>query len=105
MIMLTPLSFASSKIDLIKRFKKLSSALISYTNSKISALSANNKTEFKNNYKFYLTVCNSLKNSTLSYVFSNFVMQYVVGKVNEDDTLELEVVSVVPASSLRLLSI
>ena len=83
-------AFASSKIDLIKRFKKLSSALISYTNSKISALSANNKTEFKNNYKFYHTICNSLKNSTLSYVFSNFVMQYVVGKVNDNSMKKSE---------------
>ena len=83
-------AFSSSKIDLIKRFAKLSSALISYCNSKISALSANNKSEFKNNYSFYLTVCNALKDSTLSFMFSNFVMQYVVGQVNSNSMKKYE---------------
>lgn len=75
-------AFLSSKIELIKRFGKLISALKSYSNSKISALSAKNKTDFKNNFNFYFTVCNSLKDNTLSYVFSNFVMQFIVGEVN-----------------------
>lgn len=75
-------TFLSSKVMLIKRFPKLFSALISYSNSKISALSAKNKTGFKNNYNFYLSVCSSLKDNTLSFMFSNYVMQYVVGEVN-----------------------
>jgi len=74
--------FVSSRINLVKRFRKLSSALTSYSNSKISALSSKEKTSFKCNYDFYLVLCNSLKDKTLSFVFSNYVMQYVVGEVN-----------------------
>ena len=77
-------AFLVSKIELIKRFKKLYSALKSYSNSKVSALSAKDKSVFKNNYSFYLVVCSSLKDTTLSFVFSNYVMQYVVGEVNSN---------------------
>lgn len=77
-------AFLSSKIELIKRFGKLYSALKSYSNSKVSALSAKDKSDFKNNYNFYLIVCNALKDNTLSFVFSNYVMQYVVGEVNSN---------------------
>lgn len=83
-------AFSSSKIDLIKRFAKLSSALISYCNSKISALSANNKLEFKSNYTLYLSVCNALRDSTLSFMFSKFVMQYVVVQVNSNSMTKHE---------------
>ena len=75
-------AFTSSKIDFVRKFDKLSSALTSYCNSKISSLSAKNKADFKNNYSFYLPVCNSMKDRTLSFIFSNYVMQYVVGEVN-----------------------
>lgn len=77
-------AFLLSKIELIKRFGKLYSALKSYSNSKISALSAKDKSDFNKNYKFYLVVCSALKDNTLSFVFSNFVMQYVVGEVNSN---------------------
>lgn len=77
-------AFASSKVELIKRFLKLKSALKSYSNSKVSSLSAKNKADFKNNFKFYLIVCSALKDNTLSFVFSNYVMQYVVGEVNSN---------------------
>ena len=75
-------AFTSEKVEMIKRFDKLDSALRSYCNSKVSALSAKNKDDFKNNYSFYLIVCNAVKDSTLSFAFSNYVMQYVVGEVN-----------------------
>lgn len=75
-------SYTSDNIELICRFDKLGSALKSYSNSKVSALSAKNKTEFRANYYLYLVVCRALRDSTLSYAFSNFVMQYVVGEVN-----------------------
>lgn len=77
-------AFTSEKVELIKRFDKLDSALKSYCNSKVSALSGKNKNDFKNNYGFYLVVCNAVKDSTLSFVFSNYVMQYVVGEVNSN---------------------
>ena len=83
-------AFLLSKIELLKRFGKLFSALKSYSNSKISALSAKDKTDFKNNYNFYLTVCSSLKDNTLSYVFSNYVMQFVVGEVNANSMKKSE---------------
>lgn len=83
-------AFVTSRITLIKRFKKLSSALNSYSNSKISALSAKNKSDFKNNYSFYLVVCSSLKDNTLSFMFSNYVMQYVVGEVNANSMKKSE---------------
>lgn len=75
--------FNSSKIDRIKKFKKISSALISYCNSKATALKADNITEFKRYFTFYLNVCSAIKDSTLSFVFSNFVMQFVVSGVND----------------------
>ena len=83
-------AFVTSRITLIKRFKKLLSALNSYSNSKISALSAKNKSDFKNNYSFYLVVCSSLKDNTLSFMFSNYVMQYVVGEVNANSMKKSE---------------
>ena len=83
-------AFLSSKIELIKRFGKLYSALKSYSNSKVSALSAKDKADFKNNYNFYLVVCSALKDNTLSFVFSNYVMQYVVGEVNSNSMKKSE---------------
>ncbi len=77
-------AFVPSKVNLIKQFDKLSSALISCVSSKISALSSDTKNEFETNYDFYLLVCNALKDSTLSFVFSNYVMHYVVGEVNSE---------------------
>lgn len=75
-------AFTPEKVDMINRFDKLDSALRSYCNSKVSVLSAKNKNDFKNNYSFYIVVCDALKDSTLSFTFSNYVMQYVVGEVN-----------------------
>lgn len=83
-------AFLSTKVEMIKRFGKLYSALNSYTNSKVSSLSANNKTEFQKNYNFYLVICSALKDSTISFVFSNFIMQYVVGKVNDNSMRKSE---------------
>ena len=83
-------AFLSSKVELIKRFGKLYSALKSYSNSKVSALSAKDKADFKNNYNFYLVVCSALKDNTLSFVFSNYVMQYVVGEVNSNSMKKSE---------------
>ena len=76
-------AFVSAKVSLIKKFDKLSSALISCASSKISALSSDNKNEFKKNYDFYLLVCDAIKDNTLSFVFSNYVMRYVVDEVNK----------------------
>lgn len=75
-------AFVFTRIDLIKHFDKLLSALKSYANSKISSLSAKDKSEFKHNYNFYLIVCSALKDNTLSFVFSNYVMRYIVNEVN-----------------------
>ena len=83
-------AFISSKVELVKRFKKLYSALNSYANSKVSSLSANTKSEFQKNYNFYLVICSALKDNTLSFVFSNFIMQYVVGKVNDNSMKKSE---------------
>lgn len=88
-------AFLSSKIELIKRFLKLKTALKSYCNSKISALSAKDKSDFKNNYGFYLIVCNAIKDETLSFVFSNYVMQYVVGEVNSQSMRMAEAADII----------
>jgi hypothetical protein len=61
----------------------LYTALISSANSKVSALSANSKTEFKTNFNFYLVVCKSINDRTLSFNFSNYIMSFVVGQVND----------------------
>ena len=82
--------FTLQKIKLIKQFNKLASALISYCNSKISSLKANNKSEFQNNFRFYSSVCSSIEDSTLSFVFSNYVMQYVVSEVNDNSMKKSE---------------
>ena len=76
-------TFHSAKVTGIKKFDKLYSALISNANSKVSALSANNKTDFRSKFNFYLVVCSSIKDRTLSFAFSNFIMSFVVGEVNE----------------------
>lgn len=76
-------TFYSAKISEIKKFNKLYSALISSANSKVSALSAENKTEFKENFNFYLVVCKSINDRTLSFNFSNYIMSFVVGQVND----------------------
>ena len=62
-------AFLSSKIELVKRFLKLKTALKSYCNSKISALSAKDKSDFKNNYN---------------------VMQYIVSEVNANSMKKSE---------------
>lgn len=76
-------TFNNAKIAEIKKFDKLYTALISSANSKVSALSANNKTEFKANFNFYLVVCKSINDRTLSFNFSNYIMSFVVGQVND----------------------
>ena len=75
--------FQSAKVALIKRFNKLYSALSSAVSSKISSLSSQNKTEFKKNFKFYYAVCDSMKDKTLSFLLSNYIMSFVVGEVND----------------------
>lgn len=77
-------AFTTSRISLIHNFGKLFSALVSTANSKVSALSSKEKSEFKSNFNFYMIVCDALKDSTLSYVFSNYVMSFVVGQVNSN---------------------
>jgi hypothetical protein len=88
-------AFSSEKIEMIKRFDKLDSALKSYCNSKISALSAKNKNDFKNNYGFFLILCNAVKDSTLSFTFSNYVMQYVVEEVNGNSMKKSEAADII----------
>ncbi len=77
-------SFTESRLALIRRFNKKYNALISYTSSKISSLSADNKTAFKNSFDQFSIICNAFKENTLSYSFSNFVIRYVVEEVNEN---------------------
>lgn len=77
-------AFSSDKINLIRRFGKLASALISHCNSKVSSLNPKDKGGFQSIYSFYLNVCDALKDNTLSYIFSNHVMQYVVEEVNSN---------------------
>lgn len=81
----TKRAFTQSKLSLIQGFDKKYKALLSYTNSKISSLLAEDKTDFKNGFGQYSVVCNGLKDATLSYSFSNYVMRYVVEEVNEKD--------------------
>lgn len=76
-------TFHGAKISGIKKFNNLYSALISNANSKVSALSANNKTDFRKKYNYYLVVCSSIKDRILSFNFSNFIMSFVVGEVND----------------------
>lgn len=88
-------AFTSEKVEFIKRFNKLNSALQSYCNSKVSAMSAKNKEDFNNNYNFFLIICSALKNSMLSYTFSNYVMQYVLGEVNGNSMTKSEAADII----------
>ena len=76
-------TFYNQKIAGMQNYNKLFTALISSANSKVSALLARNKTEFKENYNFYLVVCKSINDRTLSFNFSNYIMSFVVGQVND----------------------
>ncbi|WP_071134405.1 tetratricopeptide repeat protein [Millionella massiliensis] len=75
--------FVGTRVSLIKPFDKLQSALVSSINSRISALTSHNKTEFKTNFRFYFVVCDCMKDKTLSFIFSKYILSYVVGEVND----------------------
>ncbi len=76
-------AFANGRISLLRNFDKKYKSLLSTLSSKVAALSAKDKTEFKNNFNFYIIACNVIKDSTLSFAFSKYVMSYVVGEVND----------------------
>lgn len=75
-------AFANGRISLLRNFHKKYRSLLSTLSSKVAALSAKDKSEFKNNFNFYVITCNAVKDSTLSFAFSKYVMSYVVGEVN-----------------------
>lgn len=76
-------AFMQSKISMISVFDKLHSALVSNAISKVSALNANTMEEFRGDFNFYMVVCDAIKDNTLSFVFSKYVMRFVVGEVND----------------------
>lgn len=75
--------FTSSNAAKVKKFDKLFSSFTSFVGSKVSALKSDNRTSFKSNFDFYSVVCASVKDSAISYTFSNYVMHYIVGEVND----------------------
>lgn len=77
-------SYESSKIDLINEFEKMRGTLISYLSNKVSSLSETAAEDFDANFMLYLPVCQGLRNHTVSFVFSSYVMQNVVREVNGD---------------------
>lgn len=74
--------FTSSNVAKIKKFNNLFSSFTSFVASKVSALKSDNRTSFKSNFDFYSVVCASVKDSAISFTFSNYVMHYIVGEVN-----------------------
>ena len=58
------------------------SSFTSLVGSKVAALKSDDRTTFKSNFDFYINVCASIKDSAISFTFSNYVMHYIVGEVN-----------------------
>lgn len=75
-------AFTKTKVSQIKEFEKLESALVSKAKSKVTALNANTMEEFKGDFNYFMVVCDAIKDNTLSFVFSKYVMHFVVGEVN-----------------------
>lgn len=83
-------TFASSKILLIKKFGKLFSALVANVKGKVSKLTTQNMSDFRRKFNFYIILCVSIKDNVLSYMFSTYVMSFVVGQVNEKNMNPVE---------------
>lgn len=75
--------FTSSNIDKIRRFDKVYSSFISFVGSRISALKCESISCLQLDFDFYNEVCASIKDSTISFTFSNQIMHYIVSEVNE----------------------
>lgn len=76
--------FTTNNVAKIKKFGNMYSALISFVGSNVSALKSDQRTAFKSNFDFYNAVCLSIGDRTISFSFSNYVMQYIVGEVNNN---------------------
>lgn len=74
--------FTPSNVDKIKEFNNMYSSFTSLVGSKVAALKSDDRTTFKSNFDFYINVCASIKDSAISFTFSNYVMHYIVGEVN-----------------------
>ena len=77
------LIFKADKIDNIKTFDNLYSSLVSFLNTKVSALRMDDKAMFKSNFERYIIVCEAVRDSATSFAFSGYVMNHIVGEVNE----------------------
>lgn len=75
-------AFTKQKVSLISDFEKLHSALVSSANSMVSNLSAENQREFNIDFNFFMVMCDALRDNSLSFVFSKYVMHFVVSEVN-----------------------
>jgi hypothetical protein len=56
---------------------------VSFINTKVSALRMDDKSMFKSNFERYIIICEALKDATVSFAFSGYVMNHIVGEVNE----------------------
>ena len=74
--------FTPSNVAKIKEFDNMYSSFTSFIGSKVAALKSDDRATFKSNFDFYINVCGSIKNSAISFTFSNYVMHYIVGEVN-----------------------
>ena len=74
--------FTPSNVAKIKEFDNMYSSFTSFIRSKVAALKSDDRTTFKSNFDFYINVCASIKDSAISFTFSNYVRHYIVGEVN-----------------------
>lgn len=74
--------FTPSNVAKIKEFDNMYSSFTSFIGSKVAALKSDDRATFKSNFDFYINVCGSIKDSAISFTFSNYVMHYIVGEVN-----------------------
>lgn len=77
-------AYRPSNILHIQEFPRKRDSLVSFVKGKVGSLGAADKSNFVQLYNCYLVVCKALHESTISFPFSNFVMQHVVAAVNDN---------------------
>ena len=75
-------AYELSKVLVVKEFEKMTSALVSYLNNKVSSLSNDAPENSENNYNLYINICQTVQDSTLSFVYANYVLGWVISEVN-----------------------
>ena len=96
-------AYRPSNILHIQEFPRKRDSLVSFVKGKVGSLGAADKSNFVQLYNCYLVVCKALHESTISFPFSNFVMQHVVAAVNDNRITKAKAAEFMQASSMKIL--